>query len=50
MPGFYERRIGDKTYRVSYGLTPFKVFMLKYLSDDEFLKFIENKNLLTIYQ
>ena len=43
MPRFYERRIGDRVYRISYVLNPFEVFMLKYLDNDEFLKFIHRK-------
>ena len=44
MPEFYERRIGDRVYRISYGLTPFDMILLNHISDDEFLQLIENKN------
>lgn len=43
MPEFYERRIGDKTYRISYGLRPFDMIWLNHISDDEFLQLIKSK-------
>lgn len=50
MPEFYERRIGDKSYRISYGLRPFDIILLNHISDDEFLQLIKSKNRLTVYQ
>lgn len=49
MPRCYERVVGNRYYRIPYTQKNFgQVFLLKYLTDDEFTEFIKNKNTLSL--